>query len=66
MKRSFIIEVIVGNGFTLLRNSKHGDIYVNNNNQRRTTIGRHYRNDTIPKGTLKAIENQTGLRFRYV
>jgi predicted RNA binding protein YcfA (HicA-like mRNA interferase family) len=57
-----VISVLEKNGFKLTGRDKHGNIYTHTDG-RETTIGAHYKNGTIPVGTLKTIEKQTRLKF---
>lgn len=62
VKVSDVITALKLNGFVRTGHSNHGDTYSHANGKQ-TTISTHYKNGTIPVGTLKAMEQQTGLKF---
>lgn len=62
MKRKNVIKRLKEEGFKPDGHKPHGCIY-SHADVRFTTVGSHYKNGTIPSGTLKAIERQAGFRF---
>ena len=57
-----VIQQLEAYGFKFVRQTRHGALYRHSDG-RATTIGKHYRNDEIPPGTLGAIRRQTNIPF---
>ena len=62
MKSRIVEKILIKNGFAFIEHKTHGAFYKHIDG-RATTVGKHYKKDEIPLGTLRKISKQTGIQF---